>query len=402
MRIPRQHLFIVLVCSVTTVASGQRVVDSAGARLITYGASDRPRAQWTVDPKALVRIGGANGQGPSELAQVLGVARVADGRIFVADGASSELRIFSPKGEFIKSVGRRGGGPGEFDNGILLMFRSGDSVIVHDRAVQLQSFGPDGSFLRSYPRPTMPGRSVSSWLGMLNDGTGVVQGADGLTDTVSENVTQTASLGLRAPTATEARAFTQIPVFERVRRNGRSVGLFLGAVSRTAVMGPRVCAGYTLRWEVKCFDRTGKLITRTVREIDAGPVTPADVDEFKKAWSAASRIKNADSLRTALSMLQFAEKRSAFGRFVASSTGEVWIGPFVVLESLIPGRRGPAAPDKQTTWSVIGPDGTWSADVVLPARFSLLDAGPDYVAGVELDADDVESVVVYPLKRGGR
>jgi hypothetical protein len=101
-------------------------------------------------------------------------------------------------------------------------------------------------------------------------------------------------------------------------------------------------------------------------------------------------------------MLQFAEKRSAFGRFVPSATGEIWIGPFVVRESFVMGRRGTATPDKPTTWTVLGADGTWTADVILPPRFSLLDAGRDYVAGIELDADDVESVVVYPLRRAAR
>ncbi len=69
------------------------------------------------------------------------------------------------------------------------------------------------------------------------------------------------------------------------------------------------------------------------------------------------------------------------------------------LESFVPGRNGTVIPEKPTTWTVVGTDGSWVADVVLPARFSLLDAGRDYVAGVELDEDDVESVVVYRLKR---
>jgi hypothetical protein len=385
---------------VVTAASGaQQISDSAGAKIIRYGARDRAREQWTVDPKPLLRLGGAEGQGPTEFAQILGIARMNDGRLIVADGGSSELRVFSPKGEFVRSVGRRGSGPGEFDNGILLMYRSADSIVVHDRAVRLQVFTGDGTFLRSYPRPVFPGRSVSSWLGMLSDGTGVVQASDPLADTISDHRTQTASLGLRAPSATDARAFTQIPVFESVRHNGRYVGLFLGAVSRVGVMGERLCAGYSLRWEIRCFDRTGKLITRTVRDLESGPVTQADKDEFLKAYAAANKSQNPEALRNAMQMLQFADKRSAFGRFVPSATGELWIGPFVVLESIIPGRRGPATPDKPTTWTVIGADGRWSADVVLPARFSLLDAGRDYVAGIELDADDVETVVVYPLKR---
>jgi hypothetical protein len=385
-----------------TSANAQQITDSAGTRLIRYPADGRARAQWTVDQKPIVRVGGADGQGPAELAQVLGVARFADGRVVIADGGANELRFFSATGQFIRAVGRVGAGPGEFSNGILLMYRSGDSLVVHDRSVRLQVFGGDGTLLRSYARPPMPGRSVSSWLGMLSDGTGVVQGVDPIIDTVSAQSTATATLGLRAASATEARAFTQIPVFERVRKNGRAVGLFLGAVSRVAVMGERLCAGYTLRWEVRCFDRTGKLATRTVRDVHPGSVTPADIQEFKKAYAAANKTRNPDSLRMSMDMLQFAEQRSAFGRFVPSTTGELWIGPFVVLESIIPGRRGTAAPDKPTVWSVIGPDGTWSADVTLPARFSLLDAGRDYVAGIELDDDDVESVVVYPLRRTAR
>lgn len=383
-------------------ASAQQISDSAGAKIIRYAARDRAREQWTVVPTPLVRIGGATGTGPSELSKVLGVARLSDGRIVLADEGSSELRFFSAKGEFIRKVGRVGAGPGEFDRGIQLMYRSADTIIVHDRTVRLQIFSGAGTLLRSYARPPFPGRSVSSWQGMLGDGTGIVQGVDPITDTTSEHSTATASLGLRGPGATEARLFTQIPVFERVRKNGTYVGIFLGGVSRVAVMGARVCAGYSLRWEVQCFDRTGKLISRTLRDVDPGPVTDADKAEFRTGHIEANRNQSPEQIRNYFERIQFAQKRSAFGRFVPSTTGELWIGPFVVLESFIQGRRGTAMPDKPTLWSVLAPDGTWVADVTLPARFSLLDVGRDYVAGIELDDDDVESVVVYPLRRASR
>jgi hypothetical protein len=379
-------------------AHAQSVRDSAGARIIKYDANAKPRARWTVEPKPLLRIGGADGQGPTEFAQVLGVARMSDGRLVIADGGSTELRVFSPTGAFIRAIGRKGLGPGEFD-GIQFMLRSADTLVVHDRQSRLQIYTPDGKLLRSYARPLFPGKGVNSWPGILNDGSGVVQGVDPTPEMTSDQVTQTASLGIKSPTGTEARAFTQIPVFERVQRNGRSVGLFLGAVSRVSVMGPRLCSGYSIRWEIQCFDRTGKLISRTTREVKPGKVTDADIDEFKKAYAAANKTLAPDRLKTALDNIQFAEERSAFGRFVPSPLGEVWVGEFVVLESIIPGRRGTAIPPKPTTWSVLGTDGTWVADVVLPARFSLLDAGRDYVAGIELDDDDVESVIVYRLRR---
>jgi hypothetical protein len=44
-------------------------------------------------------------------------------------------------------------------------------------------------------------------------------------------------------------------------------------------------------------------------------------------------------------------------------------------------------------------DGAWIADVKLPPRFAPLDFGRDYVAGVAFDADDVERIVVWGLRR---
>ena len=346
----------------------------------------------------MLRIGGADGEGPEELSQVLGVARITDGRVVIANGGSTELRVFSPTGEFLRSIGRRGMGPGEFD-GIQFMLRSADTLVVHDRQSRLQIYQPDGTLLRSYARPLFPGRGVSSWPGVLSDGSGVVQGVDPITDSTSDRQTAIGSLGIRPPEGNEARAFTQIPLFERVRVNGRQVGLFLGAVSRVAVMGQRVCSGYAIRWEIQCFDRKGRLISRTSRAVDPGRVTNADKDEFRKGYLAANRTQPPDKLNAAVQQIQFADQRSAFGRFVPSPTGELWIGEFVVLESFVPGRRGTVIPQKPTTWSVLGRDGTWVANVTLPARFSLLDAGPDHVAGIELDEDDVETVVVYRLHR---
>jgi hypothetical protein len=388
---------IAALVAIPSMARGQQVRDSAGARIISYDAGARAPARWTVEQRPLVKIGGADGQGPTELAGVLGVARLSDGRVVIADGGSTELRVFSPTGEFVRAIGRLGRGPGEFD-GILFMLRTADTLVVHDRTSRLQIYDASGTLKRSWPRPLFPGRGVSSWPGVLADGSGVVQGVDPITD--SSATTATASLGIVAPMGHEAKPFTQIPVFERVIRNGRPVGgVFLGAVSRVGVMGERVCSGYAIRWSIQCFDLTGRLISRTTRDVNPGRVTDDDIEEFKRGYRQANRAQPPDKVSEALSRFEFAERRSAFGRFVSSPTGELWVGEFVVLESFVPGRRGTVIPEQPTTWSVLGRDGTWIADVALPARFSLLDAGRDYVAGIELDEDDVETVVVYRLRR---
>ena len=96
---------------VSGTASGQQVRDSAGARIVRYREGDRPAQTWRVEAKPLLVIGGAEGTGPTEFADVAGVARLANGNIFVAEAATNQLRLFDSKGTFVLRVGRMGMGP---------------------------------------------------------------------------------------------------------------------------------------------------------------------------------------------------------------------------------------------------------------------------------------------------
>jgi hypothetical protein len=48
-------------------------------------------------------------------------------------------------------------------------------------------------------------------------------------------------------------------------------------------------------------------------------------------------------------------------------------------------------------WDVLDPNGRWLCTVSLPARFTPVEIGSDYVAGLARDEDDVEQVRVYRL-----
>ena len=46
--------------------------------------------------------------------KVMSLAVDGDGRIYVADSQASDIRVFSPQGECVRTLGRSGEGPGEF------------------------------------------------------------------------------------------------------------------------------------------------------------------------------------------------------------------------------------------------------------------------------------------------
>jgi streptogramin lyase len=116
------------------------------------------------DGKVLLRLGkaGVAGDGPDTFNQPSGVVVARNGDIFVADGhgGNSNARIvkFSKDGKFIKTWGKKGTAPGEFDEPHSIAMDSKGRVFVADRAnSRIQIFDQDGKFLaewKQFGRPS--------------------------------------------------------------------------------------------------------------------------------------------------------------------------------------------------------------------------------------------------------
>lgn len=100
----------------------------------------------------LYRVGGADaeGLGAEELVEPQSVALAADGGLYVADQKPAVIKQFGPDGGYIRSFGREGGGPGEFQVAFIV---AGPGVLaVHDpRSSRTSVFDSAGNFLRSWP-----------------------------------------------------------------------------------------------------------------------------------------------------------------------------------------------------------------------------------------------------------
>ena len=120
--------------------------------------------KFSPDGKLLLTLGkaGVTGEGPDVFNQPSDVVVAASGDVFVADGhdENSNARIvkFSKDGQFIKTWGKRGSAPGEFDTPHGLAFDSRGRLFVADRGNnRIQIFDQDGKFLeewRQFGRPS--------------------------------------------------------------------------------------------------------------------------------------------------------------------------------------------------------------------------------------------------------
>jgi len=113
------------------------------------------------DGKVLMTLGkrGVAGPGPDEFDAPTEVAIAPNGDIFVGDGhsgggtATGNARIvkFDATGKFIKTWGKKGMGPGEFDVVHTLAFDSRGRLFVGDRQNnRIQIFDQDGKFIAQW------------------------------------------------------------------------------------------------------------------------------------------------------------------------------------------------------------------------------------------------------------
>ncbi len=104
----------------------------------------------------LLDIGDADGPGivESERSQVVVDSR---GRFFLFQRYGASLKVFDQRGRYLSTIGRKGGGPGEFEEIAVVRITRGDSIHVLDNKLSRVSvFGPDLSFVRSAPLALRP------------------------------------------------------------------------------------------------------------------------------------------------------------------------------------------------------------------------------------------------------
>ncbi|HEX6041018.1 hypothetical protein [Longimicrobium sp.] len=164
-------------CGGEAGAPGSVARDSAGVRIVQ---NDRPAwkdgAGWTVGDAPSLDVGVVDGEAAYQLDDVRAVARLADGRILVANGGSRELRIFGADGRHARTLGREGGGPGEFQRLSWAGAAPGDTLLAWDSdARRLTVFAPGGALVRTVT-PQGPGGESPSVRGVLTDGTLVSTG----------------------------------------------------------------------------------------------------------------------------------------------------------------------------------------------------------------------------------
>lgn len=368
-------------------------IDSAGARIVSFDplASD---AVCSLGEEPTFLVGDDEGSDELWFSRVLGVARLSDGSVAVADDVSSEVRIFDAAGNHLRTMGRRGEGPGEFDH-IWFMWRvPGDTLWVGDyRPWRYHLYTPAGEHVRTVTmNPLYENRARGG--GVLANGTSINVRLEtaGRRDFKTPDSWHVEAHG---PDGRLLGTLMTLPgrTFGRV---GGETSNFYGsplfdASSSIDVAGRTVVIANGRDPEVRVLDEELRL-RLIVRWDDPGrEVTAAHIRSAREA--ARNRAREAGTSQLERGYLN--SERPAADFFPAVSAvkagvdGTVWIWRYPR-----PGVPGPSR------LMAFGPDGDFLC--YLPAakdNYWIWEYGADYVLGVHTTDLGVEHVAMYDLAR---
>ncbi|MCP4546492.1 MAG: hypothetical protein GY835_08520 [bacterium] len=253
--------------------------------------STSPGGLQTLEPRRLWEIGGESEEDEEMFGIVQTAMADADGNSYFLDTMLHEVRMFSPEGEYVRSLSRMGEGPGEFYNAMSAFLLADGRVaivqIMPSNAVTVDiATGdageniplPKAGMLFPHQMAPLGDNFVISYVQALNrDGEGVNDQILAVTDARGNEVAQ---LCLETIKLNEARAFTPTDRPRDFMENWR-----VGAD------GLIYLAADYLDYHIDCFAADG----RKVRVIEREYEDLAKTDEELRKINAGYRHMGRDS-----------------------------------------------------------------------------------------------------------
>jgi hypothetical protein len=379
------------------------VRDSTGIEIVE---SSRPFWKegdgWKVDAARIVVIGTLDGPAESQLHRVVGARRLSDGRIVIAENGTPSLRVFDDSGAFVRVIGRRGTGPGEYASLNELLRIRGDTLLVHDERNRLHTFTGNGEFV-SQRTASRNEELVLDIAAAYDDGTLVLPlRGEGYT-----------------PRNEDEKART---MYELMRRNGESAGRF-GFIRkvRPAIVTAHPQSKNRSYEAVMSGKATYRIAEMRMHQpnlyVAIGPsgFFHGDSEAFEiHATGPAGDLRRIMRVILPLDSIPEHVKQDTVsvvvGTLAIKPDKLIWPPVYPAFSGLVADREGnlwarrvprPGQPPGHQVYNVFGTNGALLGEVVIPLALSLFEIGSDYILGLKRDEMDVESVVMLRIAKGG-
>lgn len=344
-------------------------------------AHESTAVRWSVEERPALEIG--TGEGDDALYRVTSAARLPDGRIAIANAGTQQVKLFGADGRHLASLGRRGGGPGEFQVPMWIGSHA-DSILVWDAALErLTVFDAAGKLARTTPFPTLGG-SFPSVVGTFADGSLLLaSGTDHDAAARQEGAWRGSTRLVRvSPAGRVIDTLATVPSQERYSyRSSDGMGqvvedLPFGRRTMMAVTNEGVVLGTGEEYRLSLIDTAGRERDLVRAQWTPRPVSSRDVEEYWSRMVTVGTRSNPGEAQAQRAKIPYPQTLPPYETLVVDTHGALWLG-----DAELPDRW-----DDPDIWRIYSAGGAPLATIELPARIRVQEVGADWILCTSLDA----------------
>lgn len=356
-----------------------------------------PATAWQLEQD--LRIGVADGDPDQQFSAVVDLAVDRSGRIYVLDRDAGELRVFSSEGEHLRTIGRRGRGPGELTSPSAVLLGPADTLLVPDtRNQRVQRLLTDGSEAGAIAISVNEGIPLG-WASRP-DGH-YLQEVRTLPGTHTE---EQILVLLRAGDGEIRDTVLRVPVGDAmVIRNGQpEMTMFAPEPFWAALTDGGVVSGRNSEYRLEVRDAESAVTRVVLRPYERRRFDEADRREFRARLQQS--LQNGWPPPATDGMLQamrYAEHYPVYASLFGGPAGTIWVRHAKTVASLSDSdlaafdvRSFPAS-----TYDVFDGSGRFLGVLETPDRFEPMHADDEHVYGVQRDELGVQHVVRLRVRR---
>ena len=369
---------------------------AAGAPVVTIRAAQPATYSWAVDTVPSFELG-ASGNAPELFAGVMTVLRQASGNVVVANTNPPELRVFDSNRRYVRTIGRKGQGPGEFEDISNAIARPGDSIAVLDRRLRrISTFSAEGRLTGTIPfSPPFATSPFNVRIYSLSDGSIVIGYAEAPSMepspkpvSVYEHVARYTSAGVQRNAVGRFFAGEFFLQTAPPTMGGRALwNRAFGRNGVVAVAGTSIYEGDASSFEIRRHAATGALAETIRIQEPMPPVTPADIARYKRDGVAQASADSRPVAERRVNEMPYPSSFPAYRRMLVDARERIWLEMY------------PYPVPTQNRWLIVDRAARTVQRVWLPMRFVPHVVGTSDILGVWTDGDGVERVRAYRLRQ---
>jgi hypothetical protein len=239
------------------------------------------------------------------------------GKIYISDDSDMAIKVFDQNGAFLKSIGRKGGGPGEFNRiGQMTSLPNGNILVMDYQSRRTSLFKPDGEFINSYPWRTSISRiclaTDSSYT--VNEYTFKEKAEELWAKTFDFSGKELVSFGQFTSPEVKSMTLGNIMIGMSVPQSPQSI--FAGDQERQWLYH---CLNN--KYLIEVYDQKGKLFRKIDRPYEPLPFTSEDAKKFLSRFEARPDSPAAKLAK----QMELPKVKTVAERLLVDDQGNLWV-----------------------------------------------------------------------------